>query len=307
MEQIFDIGEYGDKVRLDGGRIVVHRTDGTQVAAKVGDVAVLMLSETGVSVSVAVMAELVNGGATVVVCDRSHVPVGILQPIAAHTRQTGILLRQIAIRPVLRARLWQRIVQAKIFAQARMLERYGRRDPELDVVAKNVRRGDAENAEGHAALRYWRRMGLFERRDRFAKDANLLLNYAYAVLHGSAVRALCAAGLNTALGVNHCGPANPHCLASDLMEPFRPAADAAVHDWVTANHGAYELTAVCKRHLLKSLLSSRWRTAQGVVPFFAALSRMAVSLRECLLTNSVDIEIPVADYEEDDHVDACAV
>ena len=83
MEQIFDIGEYGDKVRLDGGRIVVHRTDGTQVSAKVGDVAVLMLSETGVSVSVAVMAELSKSGATVVVCDRSHVPVGILQPIAA--------------------------------------------------------------------------------------------------------------------------------------------------------------------------------------------------------------------------------
>ena len=91
------------------------------------------------------------------------------------------------------------------------------------------------------------------------------------------------------------------------MEPFRPAADAAVHDWITANPGAYELTSACKRHLLKSLLSSRWRTAQGVVPFFAALSRMAVSLRECLLANSVELEIPVADYEEADHVDACAV
>ena len=27
MEQILDIGEYGDKVRLDGGRIAIHRTD----------------------------------------------------------------------------------------------------------------------------------------------------------------------------------------------------------------------------------------------------------------------------------------
>ena len=46
---------------------------------------------------------------------------------------------------------------------------------------------------------------------------------------------------------------------------------------------------------------------QPADPKDTALSRMAVSLRECLLTNSVDIEIPVADYEEDDHVDACAV
>lgn len=307
MEQIFDIGEYGDRVRLDGGRIVVHRTDGTQIAAKVGDVAVLMLSEAGVSVSVAVMAELAKAGATTVVCDRTHMPVGILQPIAAHTRQTGVLLRQIAVRPALRARLWQRIVRAKIFAQARMLERYGRRDPELYVVAKNVHRGDAENAEGHAALRYWRRMGLFERRDRFAKDANLLLNYAYAVLHGSAVRALCAAGLNTALGVNHRSPTNPHCLASDLMEPFRPMADCAVRDWLTANPGIYDLTSPCKRHLLGSILASRWRTTQGELAFFAALSRTAVSLRDCLLGNSVDLDVPTQIFKEDEDVDACAV
>ena len=307
MEQIFDIGEYGDKVRLEGGRIVVHRTDGTQVAAKVGDVAVLMLSETGVSVSVAVLAELANHGGTAVVCNRTHTPTGIFQPMTAHSRATTVLLGQIAARPLLRNRLWQRIVQAKILAQARTLERYGRRDVELEAISRKVRRGDSKNAEGHAALRYWRRMGLFVRRDRAARDANMPLNYAYAVLYGSAVRALCGAGLNTALGVNHRGPTNPHCLASDLMEPFRPTADAAVHDWVTANPGSYELTSACKKHLLKATLSSRWRTVQGVVPFFAALSRMAVSLRECLLTNSVELEIPVADYEEADHVDACAV
>ncbi|MBQ3807808.1 MAG: CRISPR-associated endonuclease Cas1 [Kiritimatiellae bacterium] len=104
MEQVFDIGEYGDRVRLDGGRIVVWRTDGSQIAMPVRDVAVLMLSEAGVSVSAAVMAELAKAGATAVVCDRTHMPVGIFQPIAVHTRQTGILLRQIAVRPVLRAR-----------------------------------------------------------------------------------------------------------------------------------------------------------------------------------------------------------
>ncbi len=91
------------------------------------------------------------------------------------------------------------------------------------------------------------------------------------------------------------------------MEPFRPAADAAVHDWLTSNPGACDLTPACKRYLLKALLSSRWRTAQGVVPFFAALSRTAVSLRECLLSDSVELEIPVQVHEEDDDVDACAV
>lgn len=307
MEQILDIGEYGDKVRLDGGRIAIHRTDGTSAFVPVGDVAVLMLSEPGLSISAAVLAELAKNGSTAVICDRSHVPVGLFQPMAAHSRATAVLLGQIAVRPVLRTRLWKRIVQAKILAQARMLEHYGRRDAELAALARDVRRGDAENVEGHAALRYWRRLGLFERRDRTAADANRLLNYAYAILYGSAVRALCCAGLNTALGINHRGPTNPHCLASDLMEPFRPAADAAVHDWLMANSGSCDLVSACKRHLLKSLLSSRWQTSQGVVPFFAALSRAAVSLRECLLSGSVEIELPVQVNEEDDDVDACAV
>ena len=307
MEQIIDIGEYGDRVRLEGGRIAIHRADGTQAFVPLGDVAVLMFSEPGLSVSMAVLAELAKNGGTAVACDRTHTPVGIFQPLAAHSRATAVLLGQIAARPVLRARLWQRVVQAKILSQARTLARYGRRDAELEALAREVRRGDAENVEGHAAFRYWRRLGLFERRDRSADDANRLLNYAYAILYGSAVRALCCAGLNTALGINHRGPTNPHCLASDLMEPFRPAADAAVHDWLTSNPGACDLTPACKRYLLKALLSSRWRTAQGVVPFFAALSRTAVSLRECLLSDSVELEIPVQVHEEDDDVDACAV
>ena len=114
MEQFIDIGEYGDKVRLEDGRIAVYRIDGSQSFVPLCDVAVMMFSEPGLSVSVSVLAELAKNGGTAVVCDRTHTPVGIFQPIAAHTRSTSFLLGQIAVRLVLRARLWQRVVQAKI-------------------------------------------------------------------------------------------------------------------------------------------------------------------------------------------------
>ncbi len=153
MEQIIDIGEYGDKVRLDGGRIVIRRADGTSAAVPVGDVAVLMFSEPGLSVSVAVLAELAKKGGTAVACDHTHTPVGIFQPLAAHSRATAVLLGQIDARPVLRARLWQRIVQAKIRAQARTLDRYGRRDDELGSLARDVRRVLAKApADGRVAV-----------------------------------------------------------------------------------------------------------------------------------------------------------
>ncbi len=109
MEQIIDIGEYGDRVRLEGGRIAIHRADGTQAFVPLGDVAVMMFSEPGLSVSMAVLAELAKNGGTAVACDRTHTPVGIFQPLAAHSRATAVLLGQIAARPVLRARLWLRI------------------------------------------------------------------------------------------------------------------------------------------------------------------------------------------------------
>ena len=60
MERIFDIGEYGDRVRLDGGRIAICRADGMTEFVPVGDVAMLMFSEPGLSVSVAVLAELAS-------------------------------------------------------------------------------------------------------------------------------------------------------------------------------------------------------------------------------------------------------
>ena len=63
MEQILDIGEYGDKVRLDGGRIVVWRTDGERIAVSLSDVAILMISEPGICLSAAVLAEKAVSGA----------------------------------------------------------------------------------------------------------------------------------------------------------------------------------------------------------------------------------------------------
>ena len=72
MERILDIGGYGDKVRLNGGRIVIQRTDGTTTFVSVGDVAVLMFSEPCLSVSVAVLSELAKSGGTAVACDRAH-------------------------------------------------------------------------------------------------------------------------------------------------------------------------------------------------------------------------------------------
>ena len=290
MKRIVDVSGYGCKVRLDCGRLVLEGKDGSQTALSVADVAVVVLSECAVSVSGAVLAELAAFGVTVVVSDRAHLPIGLFQPIAANSRQTAILLGQIQARELTKARLWRKIVKAKIKSQIDVLRENGKEWRDIESV--KVERGDASNAEGAVARSYWRRLGLFPVRDRAAPDANCILNYGYAVLYATAARALCASGLNTSLGLKHCGPTNVHCLASDIMEPFRAVIDRSVINWVRAFPGANEISRECKRSILGAFMDSRWETTVGAMSIFDALSRMSVSLRECLLGNSVDLEVP---------------
>lgn len=290
MKRIVDVSGYGCKLKLDCGRLMLEGKDGSQTTLSVADIAVVVLSDSAVSVSGAVLAELASVGVTVVVSDRAHTPIGLFQPIAANSRQTAILLGQIRAKEQVKARLWRRIVEEKIRSQVEVLKENGKEWK--DIVSIKVVRGDALNAEGTAARHYWRRLGLFPVRDRSAQDANCILNYGYAILYATAARALCASGLNTSLGLKHCGPTNAHCLASDIMEPFRAVIDRCVINWVKAFPNVNEVSRECKRSILGAIMASRWTTAIGNVCLFDALTRMSVSLRESLINNCVDLEIP---------------
>ena len=90
MKRIVDVSGYGCKLKLDCGRFALERKDGSLVTIPVSEVAVVVLSDAAVSVSGAVLAELANEGVTVVVSDRSHLPVGLFQPIVANSRQTAV-------------------------------------------------------------------------------------------------------------------------------------------------------------------------------------------------------------------------
>ena len=290
MKRIVDVSGYGCKVRLDCGRLMVESKDGKQTTLPVSDVAVVLLSDSAISISGAALSELAAAGITVIVSDCAHLPVGLFQPIAANSRQTAVLLGQIQATPSVKDRLWRKIVEAKIRSQLNVLKENGKKWK--DLLPVKVERGDALNAEGVVARSYWRRLGLFPVRDRNARDANCILNYGYAVLYATAARALCTSGLNTSLGLKHRGPTNVHCLASDIIEPFRAVVDRAAVNWAKAFPGTKEITRECKRSILGALMDSRWKISSGTVSLFDALSRMSVSLRECLISNSVGLEIP---------------
>jgi CRISPR-associated endonuclease Cas1 len=68
---------------------------------------------------------------------------------------------------------------------------------------------------------------------RLAADpVNAILNYLYALLESEARLAAAALGLDPGLGFMHYDSRTRDSLASDLMEPIRPQADAYVLDWI---------------------------------------------------------------------------
>jgi CRISPR-associated protein Cas1 len=117
-----------------------------------------------------------------------------------------------------------------------------------------VKSGDPQNVEGRAAAYYWEK--LFGANACFTRDhegdgPNAMLNYGYAILLAIIARSLVASGLLPAVGIHHRNKYNPWCLASDIMEPYRPYVDKVVLQIVNENPEIEELTPDIKRKLLQ--------------------------------------------------------
>jgi CRISPR-associated protein Cas1 len=201
------------------------------------DIAVLVTSHPQISFTQAVLAGLAAAGGMFIVSDEKHLPAAMMLPLSTHSTQTERFARQAAVSFPTRKRAWQQIVQAKLRAQARLLEEVTGKDWGLGLMSGKVRSGDPDNLEAQAARIYWQALfgeegtgvpGEVFRRDPEGEGINLQLNYGYAVLRAIVARALCASGLHPSLGVHHHNRYDTFCLADDLMEPFRPLVDRVV-------------------------------------------------------------------------------
>lgn len=101
-------------------------------------------------------------------------------------------------------------------------------------------RGKLMAAEGAAIRPYWKVIGKalperyqFDKRSRMpAQDPfNAAINYFYGMLYGVVESAIFAAGLDPHLGLLHVDQHDKPTLAFDLIEAFRPWADALLIDY----------------------------------------------------------------------------
>jgi len=292
-DRILDFSESAAYLRVRNDQLVIERKDQPEVTTPLSEVAALILAHPQATCSQPVLGRLMAHGGAVVVCDGSHLPVGMMLPLGGHSVQTERFAAQAAAPLPMRKGLWKQIVQAKIRAQAALLHDLRGDDHGLTEIARAVQSGDPSNREAVASRRYWPALfddPTFHRRFD-APDANRLLNYGYAVLRAVVGRAICAAGLHPSLGLHHHNRYNAFCLADDLMEPYRPLVDAAVVEHVGCHGKDAPLDRAGKEALVGAILR-RYRADGEVRTLLDICARTAVSLAKHYLKESKGLEYP---------------
>jgi len=293
INRIVDFSEGPARLRVRYSQLCVQRGDEAEVSLPMSDLAVMVVSHPQVTYTQAVLSTLLEAGGAFVACNRQHLPVGMLLPLAAHHAQVERFAAQARAPLPMRKRLWQQIVRAKIEAQAAVLEDLHGTDHGLRALVPQVRSGDPKNVEAQASRRYWPRLfaDLSFRRDPDNEDQNLLLNYGYAVLRAIVARAICAAGLHPSLGIHHHNRYDTFCLADDLMEPFRPTVDRAVAEYASTHDAIYGLEPAAKQSIVADL-TARYLVDGEQRTLFDTAARMASSLADVFVGNATRLELP---------------
>lgn len=192
------------------------------------EISVLIVESTAVSLTAALLSELIKNKVKVIFCDEKHLPHSQLVGFYDNYHSPKQVSEQIRWDADTKARVWQKIVTFKIDNQRQLLKKYGYKESELLEEYQNaVALNDSTNREGHAAKVYFN--VLFEQKGRrVPTHFNAALNYGYAILLSAFCREITASGYLTQLGIWHINEFNHYNLASDLMEPFRVIADDLV-------------------------------------------------------------------------------
>ncbi len=289
--RVIEIAQDRRHLALDRGFLVVREEGRDLGRIPLDDIAAVLANAHGLTYSNNLLLALLRHGVSVVLCGPNHAPAAILWPVDGHHAQNARMRAQLDATQPLRKRLWKSLVQAKIRAQAAVLERLGKPDGAFERLEKQVRSGDPDNIEAQAARRYWPLLfGTAFRRDPNEPGANGLLNYGYAILRSGTARAVMAAGLHPTLGLHHHNRGNAMCLVDDLMEPFRPVVDFAVAGLLAG--GQDQVTPDTKR-VLAGLLETDLPTPHGTTPLATVLIRLGASLAQAFEAGDGALALPL--------------
>ena len=216
------------KLDYQMGYLVVRKD--TTVKVHMNEVGLLLIESTAVSLTAALLAELVKRKIKVIFCDEKRNPISELLPYYGSHDTSMKIKKQMSWDAGTKTAVWTEIVIEKIRKQKENLQLFRKQEAVmLENYLQEIEFGDASNREGHAAKVYFN--ALFGKDFSRTSDTaiNAALNYGYAIILSIFNREIVANGYLTQLGLFHDNMFNSFNLASDLMEPFRTIIDRQVY------------------------------------------------------------------------------
>lgn len=271
-----------------------------EITKPVEDIGVVVLDNRRITITQGLLEALLENNCAVITCDSHSLPVGLMLPLYGNSTQNERFRYQLEASQPLRKQLWQQTIKAKIENQAAVLSACsGVPTKNMKRWADDVRSGDPDNVEGHAAAYYWRNFfsnitGLENfTRNREGMAPNNILNYGYAILRAIVARALVTSGLLPTLGIHHHNRYNAYCLADDIMEPYRPYVDELIFAIVKEQGGEnLQLTPTLKARLL-SIPTLDVVIGGKRSPLMVAATQTTASLYKCFSGELRRIAYPV--------------
>ena len=213
------------KLDLRYNSISIRRDNGTDFI-HIGEVNTLILETTTISITAALMCELINQKVKVIFCDEKSNPHFELLPFYGSHDCSAKIKEQIAWTDFLKESLWTVIVTEKIENQMKLLKKLNKEEYRiLEEYTSQIEHNDSTNREGHSAKIYF--SALFG--NNFSRNKenslNAFLNYGYQLLLSTFNKEIVANGYLTQIGIFHKNMFNYYNLSSDLMEPFRVIVD----------------------------------------------------------------------------------
>ena len=256
------------------------------------DIGLLMLDHYQITLSHQLIQELMKNNVILISCDERHLPLAGMLPFSGNTLFSERVKTQIEVSEPLKKQLWKQTVECKIQNQLKVLEQLGKYAFPMYEYLKEVKSGDTTNMEGIAAQHYWKY--LIDNdflRDRFGDYPNPFFNFGYGVLLSIIARALVDTGLLLVLGIFHRNKYNPYCLASDIMEPYRPIADLLVMKWLQLHPEKQSLDKESKTFLLQ-IATQDVNIEKLVRPLIVGVKMTASSLLKCYTGEKRQISYP---------------
>ena len=205
---------------------LVYRTTDEVKRINIGEIQTLIIESTAVSITSALLNELIKQKIKVIFCDEKKNPSCELMSYYGDVISSKRINEQINWHYDTKQYVWKLIIEEKIKKQAEVMKLVPKEDSILiSNFSFDVLPGDTSNREGHAAKMYFNRVFGNDFTRNGNNPINVYLNYGYSLILSQFNKYIVSKGYLTQLGIHHKSEFNQFNLSCDLMEPFRAIVD----------------------------------------------------------------------------------